>query len=121
MYRANFESSRERERAEQEQFNRNIGGGKATLSGTPGFSCCWVAVAGEGARYTVHTDNDCHNGDGEGCNGRRLTTILYLNPAWSSCHGGQLRTYTDETRENSIDVAPVMGRLSCSVRLEGTT
>ena len=66
---------------------------------------------GEGARYTVHTDNDCHNGDGEGCNGRRLTTILYLNPAWSDCHGGQLRIYTDETRENSVDIAPVMGRV----------
>jgi len=57
---------------------------------------------GNGARYVKHTDNSCNiaqgtkTGQGDGCNGRRLTTILYLNEGWVEADGGQLRIYEAE-------------------------
>ena len=46
---------------------------------------------GGGARYGRHCDNSCSAGEGERCNGRRLTAILYLNDEWEPHHGGELR------------------------------
>ena len=45
---------------------------------------------GGGARYVRHCDNACLAGEGEKCNGRRLTAILYLNPGWRDVDGGAL-------------------------------
>lgn len=50
-----------------------------------------------GGRYVRHSD---------ALNGRRVTAIVYLNPAWTPAHGGQLRLYSDPP----ADVAPVLGR-----------
>ena len=53
------------------------------LRGVASRSKAMVACyPGGGARYVRHCDNSCDSGEGERCNGRRLTAILYLNPAW---------------------------------------
>ena len=44
---------------------------------------------GHGARYVKHTDNHCRLGKGGHCNGRRLTTLIYLNEGWEKKDGGQ--------------------------------
>ena len=56
-----------------------------------------------GAKYVPHFDNP--NG-----NGRRLTTILYLNPSWKPTDGGVLRI---KTETEVADIAPLAGRLLC--------
>ena len=67
---------------------------------------------GGGARYVRHCDNSCNSGEGERCNGRRLTAILYLNEGWSQLHGGELRLYPPYAKgEPLCDVAPVADRL----------
>ena len=48
---------------------------------------------GGGARYVKHTDNHCRLGKGDNCNGRRLTSLIYLNTNWQKQHGGELRVY----------------------------
>ena len=48
---------------------------------------------GGGSRYRRHFDNSCEGSEGEQCNGRRLTAILYLNDAWAFEDGGELRLY----------------------------
>lgn len=63
-----------------------------------------------------HTDYSCNMGEGEKCNGRRLTAILYLNSKWEAAHGGQLRLYEPpaaDTDESAVlaDVDPLEGRL----------
>ena len=72
-----------------------------------------AAFAHDGARYIRHVDNTCARGAGKLCNGRRLTAILYLNPAWSDDLGGRLRLY--RRREGAevpeVDLAPADGRL----------
>ena len=44
---------------------------------------------GHGARYVKHTDNHCRLGKGGHCNGRRLTTLIYLNEGWEKKDGGE--------------------------------
>ena len=69
---------------------------------------------GGGARYVRHCDNSCFAGEGERCNGRRLTVIMYLNPAWVSVHGGELRIFppfAPKGRPPLCDVAPLLDRL----------
>jgi len=73
---------------------------------------------GDGARYIKHTDNSCntatgdHVGEGDRCNGRRLTSILYLNEDWVECDGGQLRIFQAENPDEVItDVEPQLGNL----------
>ena len=64
------------------------------LSGTSKRSKAMVACyPGGGARYVRHHDNSCSLSEGEHCNGRRLTAILYLNEGWEASHGGELRVY----------------------------
>ena len=52
-----------------------------------------------GARYVRHCDNSCSASEGERCNGRRLTAILYLNEEWSALDGGCLRLYAPSDPE----------------------
>ncbi|EOD30408.1 hypothetical protein EMIHUDRAFT_113313 [Emiliania huxleyi CCMP1516] len=60
---------------------------------------------GGGARYVRHLDNP----GGAGCNGRLLTCLYYLNPAWRGEDGGQLRLHR---RDGSVvDVEPLLDRL----------
>lgn len=46
----------------------------------------------QGARFAKHVDNTT-------CDGRRLTTVTYLNPGWQPAQGGALRLFP--TREAS--------------------
>ncbi len=63
------------------------------------------AIYPEGAFYKVHIDQH------KGTAARQITTILYLNDGWQDAHGGHLRLYLDESREQYVDIAPEMGRL----------
>lgn len=56
-----------------------------------------------GSRYVAHYDNPNENG-------RKLTTILYLNEQWRAPHGGSLRI---KTQGKQVDVAPLFNRLLC--------
>lgn len=56
-----------------------------------------------GARYVPHYDNPNKNG-------RKLTTILYLNPDWRPQDGGCLRL---KTTKEICDISPLGGRLIC--------
>jgi len=62
---------------------------------------------GGAARYIKHTDNSLMT------DGRRLTTILYLNKDWKPSYGGQLRVYEPTMQSTRIkrDVKPVFNRL----------
>ena len=67
---------------------------------------------GGGARYVRHCDNSCDAGEGDRCNGRRLTAILYLNEQWVQLHGGELRLYPPYAKGAPLcDVAPRADRL----------
>ena len=57
--------------------------------------------AGNGEAYVRHRDAF------DGAESRRITAILYLNPAWKWSDGGQLRLHATPM----IDVAPMLGRL----------
>ena len=63
---------------------------QATTKRSKAMIACYP---GSGARYVRHHDNACSRSEGEQCNGRRLTAILYLNEGWEVAHGGQLRLY----------------------------
>jgi hypoxia-inducible factor (prolyl hydroxylase) len=68
---------------------------------------------GGGAHYVKHCDNHCHSGDGDNCNGRRLTTIIYLNPDWQPGDGGELNIYHPAPRHDEIKqvVSPLGDRI----------
>jgi len=69
--------------------------------------------AGQNARYHRHTDAnaDCRRTSAE----RKVTCILYLNPAWVEACGGCLRlTNADHvmgTAGGTVDIEPIGGRL----------
>ena len=48
---------------------------------------------GEGARFARHIDNTTRDG-------RRLTVLAYLNPAWTPEQGGALRLFTNDKDNN---------------------
>lgn len=56
---------------------------------------------GEGTHYDRHLDSF------PGADNRRLSAVLYLNPAWQRADGGLLRLHVDPT----LDVEPIGGRL----------
>jgi SM-20-related protein len=56
-----------------------------------------------GTFYKRHLDQFRHDDH------RRLSVLLYLNPAWKSQDGGELRIHTKEGR---VDVLPEAGRLA---------
>ncbi|CAE8587566.1 unnamed protein product, partial [Polarella glacialis] len=58
----------------------------------------------KGARYIRHYDNNCEDGEGKDCNGRRLTAIYYLNEGACDEDGGHLRILTQ--RGGVHDVLP---------------
>jgi hypoxia-inducible factor (prolyl hydroxylase) len=63
---------------------------------------------GEGARFARHIDNTT-------ADGRRLTVLAYLNPAWEPEQGGALRLFTKNKEDgsmNAIDVFPLAGRVA---------
>lgn len=85
------------------------------LRGVGKFSRVMAACyPGHGACYMRHCDNACDAGEGDRCNGRRLTAVLYLNAGWKPAHGGQLRIYPPGDADGSeplAEVAPLSGRL----------
>jgi len=60
-----------------------------------------LAHFGPGGHYQRHLDAL------KGGNNRRVTAIVYLNPAWTPVDGGQLRLFLDP----SVDLEPRLGRL----------
>jgi SM-20-related protein len=58
-----------------------------------------------GAAYSRHVDQPL------GSTQRKLSLVLYLNPAWQSMDGGVLRIHC--TDERFVDVEPIAGRLVC--------
>lgn len=64
------------------------------------------AIYPPGAYYRRHLDRFQQDSR------RTLTTILYLNPAWDTQDGGQLRLYlNDHDPESYLDIAPIGGTL----------
>jgi Rps23 Pro-64 3,4-dihydroxylase Tpa1-like proline 4-hydroxylase len=67
-----------------------------------------LAVTTGGSRYPCHIDNPV----GNGLDVRKLTAILYLNPAWKEGDGGEIRLFVkDEEEVKPVDLSPVGGRL----------
>lgn len=62
-----------------------------------------------GARYIRHYDNNCEDGEGSDCNGRRLTAVYYLSSISSDAEGGHLRLASWHRR--TYDIAPVLDTL----------
>ncbi|MBF5042440.1 2OG-Fe(II) oxygenase [Aggregicoccus sp. 17bor-14] len=77
---------------------------RAAYLGLGRFDVQLALYPGEGARYVRHRDAF----PGAAGDNRRLTAILYLNPAWEPAHGGQLRLFTEA---GPVDAEPVLDRL----------
>lgn len=60
-----------------------------------------------GAFYKKHVDSF------RGRTSRKVTTILYLNPAWQTQDAGEMRMYHPQTKQPLLDVAPKSGTLVC--------
>ncbi|KAJ8608570.1 hypothetical protein CTAYLR_005973 [Chrysophaeum taylorii] len=74
------------------------------LSDVSSRSDAMLAVyPGDGARFQAHVDNTS-------LDGRKLTTVLYLNKGWTREKGGQLRIHA--TSKAHYDVEPRAGRLA---------
>ncbi|KAG8465064.1 hypothetical protein KFE25_012427 [Diacronema lutheri] len=90
-------------------------GGSQHVRGVGQFSRAMVACyPGDGARYVRHCDNACDAGEGERCNGRRLTAVFYLNRGWRPADGGELRIFSPGDAHGDAHVAqiaPLAGRL----------
>ncbi|CAG9460406.1 unnamed protein product [Pedinophyceae sp. YPF-701] len=77
----------------------------ARLAGAHERSDAMLAVyPGGGARFQRHVDNTAQDG-------RVLTVVVYLNPAWDRAHGGALRV-THEGGARATDVYPEAGRVA---------
>eukprot|EP00798_Chlamydomonas_sp_ICE-L_P010163 gene10163-8067_t len=59
--------------------------------------------SGTGGCFPIHSDSD------ETIDGRRVTSIFYLNPDWEPSHGGELRLYP--WPGEVVDLAPLNDRL----------
>jgi SM-20-related protein len=67
---------------------------------------CHFARYAPGAFYRKHVDRFSRDSR------RRLSSILYLNPAWAAADGGALRLYMERTPESArVDIAPAGGTL----------
>ena len=78
-----------------------------------GACCAAGEMAGEGARYIAHRDND--GGDDHTAR-RAWTCILYANEGWQPTDGGALRCYPrgcgeDGHGDGVVTVAPAAGTL----------
>ena len=76
------------------------------LSGIKNRSRAMVTCYPPGARYTKHVDNG-----GRQSNGRRLTTLLYLNDNWEEGDGGELAVYAPGGQPLLETVPPIADRL----------
>ena len=90
------------------ELSEHISGLDGILNRSKAMVTCYP---GNGARYIKHTDNNCKFGDGDSCNGRRLTALTYLNDSWQRGDGGELRVYGRDGEEIKAEVAPVAGRI----------
>merc|ERR1719329_623102 len=65
-----------------------------------------------GSRYIRHYDNNCDatGQPGDGCNGRRLSAVFYLNESPSDSDGGHLRLVC--SRGHTFDVLPELDTLA---------
>lgn len=59
------------------------------------------ALYPEGAFYQKHVDRFQHS------DSRVISSVLYLNPAWQTEHGGELRLHLKDSHE---DIAPIANR-----------
>jgi SM-20-related protein len=66
---------------------------------------CHYAVYQPGAFYQKHRDAF------RGNPGRKLSTVLYLNPGWDPVAGGELVLYDEAGADQLIRVAPECGKL----------
>ncbi|MGR9100054.1 MAG: 2OG-Fe(II) oxygenase [Gammaproteobacteria bacterium] len=66
---------------------------------------CHFAYYPTGAFYKKHLDAFKDQSS------RRLSTVLYLNPQWNSCDGGQLLMYRPDCAEPFLEVLPLYGRM----------
>ena len=71
------------------ELSEHISGLDGILNRSKAMVTCYP---GNGARYIKHTDNNCKFGDGDSCNGRRLTALTYLNDSWQHGDGGESST-----------------------------
>ena len=77
------------------------------LGGVEDRSRAMVTCYPPGARYTKHVDNG-----GNTSNGRRLTTLFYLNEDWKAGDGGELAMYEqDDAVRCKVTVEPIADRL----------
>ena len=75
----------------------------ASSSGLHARSDPMLAIyPGGGARFQKHVDNSAKDG-------RKLTAVCYLNPAWQPVAGGALRVYP--LHGPALDVYPQAGRV----------
>lgn len=66
---------------------------------------CHYATYRPGAFYQKHRDAF------KGSPGRKLSTVLYLNPGWDLTAGGELVLYNDAGEDQLIRIAPECGKL----------
>jgi Rps23 Pro-64 3,4-dihydroxylase Tpa1-like proline 4-hydroxylase len=76
------------------------------LSSIKNRSRAMVTCYPPGSRYTKHVDNG-----GRQSNGRRLTTLFYLNEDWDSADGGELAVYAPGGQPLLETVPPIADRL----------
>ncbi|MCX5590800.1 2OG-Fe(II) oxygenase [Alcaligenes endophyticus] len=78
---------------------------QAFFLGLRRFECHFARYA-PGAGYAKHIDQHQHTGF------RKISMVLYLNPAWQADLGGELVIYDPESSDEIIaNVIPEMGRL----------
>jgi len=66
---------------------------------------CHYAQYEKGAFYSKHLDAF------QGSSNRKLSTVLYLNPAWHSDDGGELVLYSEDGENVIFSLLPSMGTL----------
>lgn len=66
---------------------------------------CHYAVYSPGAFYQKHRDSF------RGNPGRKLSTVLYLNPNWDAMAGGELVLYDEAGEDELLRLAPECGKL----------
>jgi len=89
-----------------EQLKEHCGGDGKGLGGIKTRSRCMVTCYPPRSRYTKHVDNG-----GGISNGRRLTTLIYMNQGWEKGDGGELAVYEKGGKKRIKDVEPLAGRL----------
>ena len=90
------------------ELSNHLPGLEGILNRSKAMVTCYP---GNGARYIKHTDNHCQFGDGDNCNGRRLTALSYLNNGWRKGDGGELRVYDKDGETVRAEIEPVPGRV----------